>query len=515
MHIYAGAAAIPNVVGRADYISSPARQERLIAVAGIQDKTYWKQLAHDAQEAWRRSGGEREKKKACEAREVHVQLPGKILEMSPDEQQQVVDRLEAFFRAKYGLDTLIGMHESKTDRNVHAHILFSDRPRLAEPEIRVADRNAFIGADGIRCRTKKEILDADGELLPGCKIIKKGDVLYERHFGDRDPIFAEKGWLNDLKHDLANWINTELQPDELREVYDPAGPYLPQVKVGKGRPVSFENRLKEYNRQVKAFNKLVCEGEISLEDAQRYKTTIMLSPDRSAALAAVLAAQTSQRAWEVLGDTVLARFSPGQLDRIETSLGSQRTHETADEPLKRQLREAYRMAATERQAARNATNSVDRAIHQSQAKQYSARIDRLRREMGLYTNEDFLRRQRRLEAELRRQRSWVLRCRTKVAYLSRRIDGISGHIRALERELANLPFFLLTPEQQQQRQALYRAISEAKADRDAALLQEALARKQYKQAKRDARQQRIELQHEKKEQRQQEKKRRPTDRDAR
>lgn len=90
--IYARVQAIPDVADRAEYISSHERQERLLAVYGQTDMTFWKELAEDAQQAWRESGGERKKtverwnregtektsveveKKASEAREIQLPL---------------------------------------------------------------------------------------------------------------------------------------------------------------------------------------------------------------------------------------------------------------------------------------------------------------------------------------------------------------------------------------------------------------------------------------------------------
>ena len=116
--IYARLKPMHDAVGRADYISNPDRQENLLAVAGKTDPEFWKRLAVDSQTAWKTSGGARMnttregkcvQKKACEAREVHIQLPKDILQKSKSEQQDIAEDLAIIFREKFGVDCLVGL----------------------------------------------------------------------------------------------------------------------------------------------------------------------------------------------------------------------------------------------------------------------------------------------------------------------------------------------------------------------------------------------------------------------
>lgn len=480
MHIYARTTVITNVVGRADYVSNPNRQEHLLAVAGIQDKDYWRQLAKDSQAAWRRAGGDREKS-AREAREIHVQLPRDILDMPPEEQQRVADQLSAFFRERYAVENITGLHLSKTDNNVHAHVLFAERQRLPEPEIRIADRNAFLDENGVRRRTKKEILDADGQLRPGCRIVPKGEVLYSRHFGDADPIYAEKAWIQDVKQDLANWINETLQPDLKREVFDPAGPYLAQVKIGKGRPAENEVRIREYNAAVRTFNAAVRDGRISEEQAQEIKLQVMLSPDRLQGLRAA---------------THMAFANTVPMN--EKRQGGVRTHTGPNEDKKRQLRELYRKAADFRRQAKEATSTLDRNMLQAEARKCSAQIDRLRRELGYFKDEDYARRNKQINEELKRIREMVLRRKRRVRYLDHHADSLQRRVDWIWKQLMELPAFMRTKEEQEEWERLTQELTKAKADRSIAWAEEADARRQYKAQRKAARIQRKELVEEKK-----------------
>ena len=51
---------------------------------------------------------------------------------------------------------------------------------LEHPEVKIATRNMFYDEQGKHRRTKKEILDEQGNLRAGCSIIPKGEV-YESH----------------------------------------------------------------------------------------------------------------------------------------------------------------------------------------------------------------------------------------------------------------------------------------------------------------------------------------------
>ena len=101
---------IPHVVGRVDYLTNPERQECLLAVGGELDRTFWARLAADCQQAWRESGGSREKtvtkyqrdrtkklvsveKQACEAREIQLLLPRKVLQMGKEAQEKLLEDL--------------------------------------------------------------------------------------------------------------------------------------------------------------------------------------------------------------------------------------------------------------------------------------------------------------------------------------------------------------------------------------------------------------------------------------
>lgn len=406
INMYARQAPLHDVVGRVDYISNEHRQENLLAVAStVSTPDYWQQLAADCQAAFRQAGGSKKNerngktKKACEGREIHVELPNSALDkMTAD---QMAKKLANDFKSKYGMDCMVAVHYNKALNNLHFHILFSERHRLLEPVIKLADRNAFIDENGVRKRTKKEILDADGQLREGCSIVKKGEILSARYFEDKVAIFSEKEWMDDYRHDMADWINTNLEPDELRTVFDPNGPYLAQKHLGKGTPAEVRRQLEIWNAWAKEFNRFVEGGVITQEEAKEFKTRISLSPNQTEELKAVMA--EVYREMEPQSED-----RPGWDDAAAKSAAAPLapTVESRDE--KQQLRDLYKAQGKARIAALEQPTKVEALVKEAEARQIGLKITRLQEQLGLKLPVEFQQKKRQADAELRRSRRKVL-----------------------------------------------------------------------------------------------------------
>ena len=381
VNLYARQAPCSDAAGRADYISNPERQENLMATANTYSlPNYWQLLAADSQAAFRQAGGSRENQ-ACEAREIHVQLPNSALErMAAD---QLAKKIANDFRSQYGVDCLVAIHYNKRRSNLHCHILFSERQQLPEPEVRLADRNAFIGADGIRKRTKKEILDADGQLLPGCSIVKKGEVLSARYFGDKNTMFAEKSWMDEYRLHMADWINRELQPDELRTVFDPNGPYLAQQHIGKGTPAPKRRQLEEWNKLVRVYTDLLDGGYVAEDEAHDFKTRVMLSPNQNQELRAVIA--ELQREIEP-GSPYRPQMDAAAAQSAATPLAA----DVSDRQTKQRLRELYKEHGAARIAAITEVG-LDKQLAQAKAQEVSQEIAKKKAQLGLTPEQQRLR----------------------------------------------------------------------------------------------------------------------------
>lgn len=325
VNIYEAETKLIDVVGRDVYATDPARQkEKLLAVAGNTDLGFWKLLAADCQarftprmheEINREGNMVMVPDKCCEGRELMTVLPNCWLKLPEDVQLEKLSKLSASVEALTGTENLVALHNSHAGKdgegNIHVHIIVAERVMLPKPEERVAERALFYDEHGVRHYKKADILNNDGSLRDGCKIVPKGTVLSIQNFAEKQPEMKTKAWLHNMKCHLADWINTELEPDEKREVYDPRGPYLAQQHIRKGSPVEVAKRLSRWNRLVKRYNELVRKGYIPLDKARHYKTWIALSPNRNEAL-----------------ESILGEFLPGHPNNLPFEQAAHREGET-------------------------------------------------------------------------------------------------------------------------------------------------------------------------------------------
>ena len=294
-NLYARASALPDVVGRVKYISNPDKQEFLLAAydgaADLLGGQFWQQLAKESQAAFEQFGYEeragREKKlKCCEGRELVIQLSNALLErMTPEE---IAKTIADEFRSSLGLTVAVGLHrKSKGEKhdNLHAHVVFPERTLLDEPVIKVAERSLFFGADGKRRYKKSDILDANKQLLPGCRIVQKGEVYEQRYFGSVDQKYSSKSWLKDTKTNVILRLrNGALKGDVEITEYDRRTGKLPLQHIGKETQARDAVQILRANEMVRKFNAMVDNGQISHTLALKYQTQILGAASRNAAL---------------------------------------------------------------------------------------------------------------------------------------------------------------------------------------------------------------------------------------
>ena len=75
----------------------------------------------------------------------------------------------------------------------------------------------FYDENGKHVRTKKEILDERGEIRPGCRIVKKGEVYETNLFKLKNQEFKSKKFTEEMKYYYTDLIN-ELVKRSGREV---------------------------------------------------------------------------------------------------------------------------------------------------------------------------------------------------------------------------------------------------------------------------------------------------------
>ena len=237
---------LSDVAGRIDYISNPKRQEHLYATYQTEGATpeFWKNLARENQLDFKASGTTG---KCIEGREFIIALPESFVEYKADD---VVRLFTDSFHKGYGVECSAALHHNKKMTNYHIHLVFSERKMLEHPEVKIATRNMFYDEQGKHRRTKKEILDEQGNLRAGCSIIPKGEV-YESHiFTKKDEWFKSDAFTREVKEMFTEIINSHVKEEsEKLSVFQQGGVYLATKKIGKNNPKEAEIQSDNAARQ--------------------------------------------------------------------------------------------------------------------------------------------------------------------------------------------------------------------------------------------------------------------------
>lgn len=235
---------LTNLKGRISYISSHARQENLYAVFETVDRKFWRELANCNQEEFLKSGSEG---KCIEARELIIALPESFVEYSPN---RLLEVFTDHFKQNYGTECIAASHHNKRKTNYHIHLIFSERKLLEEPMEKIASRNMFYDENGKHVRTKKEILDEDGQIRSGCKIILKGEVYERKIFTIKDSRFKSENFLDGVKKSYTDLINIYVRSDKDKlKTFERNGAYLPMKKIGKNNPKAEQIEVDNMQRQ--------------------------------------------------------------------------------------------------------------------------------------------------------------------------------------------------------------------------------------------------------------------------
>ncbi len=160
-----------------------------------------------------------------------IALPESFTEYPPDRLLQI---FTDHFRQTYGTDCIAALHHNKRKTNYHIHLIFSERTLLEQPIEKIATRNMFYDEKGNHVRTKKEILDEDGNIRKRCKVIKKGDVYERQMFSIKDKRFKAENFLDTIKQDYTNLINQYVQDERgYRRSLNEAACILPPRRLAR------------------------------------------------------------------------------------------------------------------------------------------------------------------------------------------------------------------------------------------------------------------------------------------
>lgn len=284
--LYARQTALNDVKGRLDYISNPDRQENLLAVcdtaADLLNGEYWNVLATESQEAFKKYGQKTRMKwnvetglmelqtlQAVEGREIVLKLSNALRRRMTD--QEIVQSAAKDLSQILDRPVRVALHYNELKNNLHLHIIYSERELLKNSKVKIASRALFYDEKGKRCYRKTEILDEQGRVRVGCKIVPKGEAYETKCFARADPKYSDGRWLEKVKAEqLVPLLNGRLRGDQEVWKYDPATGELPQQHIGnkllRTNPQKAEE-IRRYNENVMRFNDMVRDGWIDLEDA--------------------------------------------------------------------------------------------------------------------------------------------------------------------------------------------------------------------------------------------------------
>lgn len=241
---------LSNVQGRITYISSHAKQENLYAVYETTERSFWRELALCNQHEFQKSGTEG---KCIEARELIIALPEDLVQYEPE---YVLEQFTKHFRYRYGMECISALHHNKSKTNYHIHLIFSERKLLDEPIVKTATRSMFYDENGKHVRTKREILDENGNIRKKCKVIKKGEIYEKMLFTIKDKRFKQESFLEEVKRNYTAFINTFVFDEKKKlTVFDKHSPYLATKKIGKNNPK--EEQIKTDNWARTEWNRTV------------------------------------------------------------------------------------------------------------------------------------------------------------------------------------------------------------------------------------------------------------------
>ncbi len=104
-----------------------------------------------------------------------------------------------YFHDRYDVECVAGLHHNKMKTNYHIHLIYSERKALEERIVKTATRNMSYDETCRHVRTKKEILDENKQIHPGCIVIPKGKIYEMKLFGTKDSLFKSKKFLSEIK----------------------------------------------------------------------------------------------------------------------------------------------------------------------------------------------------------------------------------------------------------------------------------------------------------------------------
>lgn len=321
------ASPLTNVRGRVDYISNPKRQENLIAFYQTPEDpaAFWKTLSDTtrANTAYHKNAD-----KHVEAREHVVMLPYDLADEDPYE---LAKEFAEDFKKQHGVECAVGIHWNKKKSNFHLHLVFSERQLLQEREASIATRNTYFDVEGKRS-TKGKCVGADGKLLPGCRMVQKGEAFPSKTFAGKDGKFFTYSFIKSEKERYAK-LFSERTNDEWIVYNQLTNPHMSLLNLVNGEPAGLRAWKERENDKRKEFNatidRMIDSGELTVEQALEIKKLVYVNQieqrkeraaEREAWKTWFEASEERKKAWRIQKETEWEKLHFNSLGLRRSSL---------------------------------------------------------------------------------------------------------------------------------------------------------------------------------------------------
>lgn len=212
-------------------------------------------------------------KKHVEAREHIVTLP---YEMADDDAAALAKQFAEEFKKEHGVDCAAAIHWNKSKTNLHLHLVFSEREVMQQQKVSIAGRDTYFDANGKRS-TKAKCVDADRNLLPGCRVVRKGEALYNKNLSGKSGKFFTYSFLQGEKERYAKKFS-EYSGDEWVVYNHQTNPHLTMLNLVRDEPEglrAWKERQNEKRRQYNAtIDRMLDAGELTFEQALEIKKRV-------------------------------------------------------------------------------------------------------------------------------------------------------------------------------------------------------------------------------------------------
>lgn len=221
---------LTNIGGRADYISNPIRQERIVAKSESVDWKPYQDYERSHQMTYKRNN---------EGREIIVMLPNEWHSLP---EQELKARAQSLAEVAVGKKTDLqwAVHWNSKQTNLHMHIIFSERVKT---EPKRWDRDIYLTDDGKVAKRKADrAKNPDGSFKP--PVHRKGDL--QGGFSVKDTEYKKKSWSYAMKKAL------KMKFMEYGVQIEPKG-LLNEYHEGKGKDSAV---IREKNERIRETNRL-------------------------------------------------------------------------------------------------------------------------------------------------------------------------------------------------------------------------------------------------------------------